>query len=154
MCFPAVSRKPNCSIWACLWQFCTFLPWALTPPPVQKFKQVVIVDLGFLFGVRKNQGVGRKGTKRTPNTRVQPWSCICLECSVCLFSAQRVSGVFMFLSGLGHDTDAEKNNCLNPNLLNSRRLFQKNNPSRKERFVWHQAAEVSSGQALCSGWTC
>lgn len=114
-------------------QYCTFFPWTLIPQPVQKLKQVVIVDLGFLFGVGKNQGMARKGTKSIPSTRVSSpkhQSCICLQSNVCLLSAQGVNGAFMSLSGLGQDTNKEKNNCLNLKLFNSQRLFQKHNSSR------------------------
>lgn len=59
---------------------------------------------------------------------------LCLS-PVCLFTAQGVNGAFMSLSGLGQDTTTEKNNCLNPKLFNSQRLFQKSNSSRKEICV-------------------
>lgn len=79
---------------------------------------------------------------------------LCLGSSICLFKAQGVNRAFISLNGLGQDTTTEKNSCLNPRLFNSQWLFHKNYSSRKGRFLWHQAAQESSCQTLCSEWAC
>lgn len=111
--------------------YCTLFPPAHTPGPVQKLKQLVIVDLGFPVWCGEELRGGEEGNKPTQNARVQHWSFVWLDSNVCLFSAQGVNGAFMFPSGLGQDTATEKNNCLNPKLFNSQRLFQKKIPAGK-----------------------
>lgn len=48
-----------------------------------------------------------------------------------VFSVLRVNGVFMSLSGLGQDTDTEKNNCLNPK-LQSKAVSEKQFPQERD----------------------
>lgn len=55
-------------------QYCTLFPPALTPGPVQKLKQLVIVDLGFPVWCGEELRGGEEGNKPTQNARVQHWS--------------------------------------------------------------------------------
>lgn len=109
------------------------LPLGPLPGPVQNHKHLVIVDLGFSVWCEEELSGGRREQNQPKTPHSSPGALS--QSTVCLFTAQGVNGAFMSLSGLGQNTTTEKNNCLNPKLFNSQRLFQKNNSSRKEICV-------------------
>lgn len=74
------------------------LPWALTTPPVQELEHLVVVGLGFLFGVGKNRDVGRKGAKAAQAPESSSGAVpVCSP--VCVLLGLRARGAFTSMSG-------------------------------------------------------
>lgn len=105
------------------------LPWALTTPPVQELEHLVIVHrVSCLVWGRIKRWGGKE--QNQPGAPESSSGAVSVYSPVDVLSELRVRGASMSLSGLGQDTNTEKNSCSNPKLFNKGRFRKTITPGK------------------------